>query len=799
VAVNPVTNKIYVANYISPGASVTVIDGATNDTSLVAVMNYPEAMALNPVTNRIFVAGSNTVMVIDGASNDTAVVAAGNGPWASAVNPVTGRIYVANMYSDNVTVIDEATNDTATVAAGSSPYAVAVNPVTDKIYVANYGSDNITVIDGATNTPATVAAGSSPYAVAVNPVTNSIYVANSGSNNVTVIDGPTNARTNVAAGGSPYAIAVNPATNMVYTANYTGNNVTVINGATNATTTVAAGTAPYAVAVNPVTNRIYVANNGSDNVTVINGATNALVATVPAGSAPTAVAVNQLTNRIYVVNSGSDNVTVINGANNTTATVATGAGPYAVAVDPVRNQIYVTNSNGASTTVIDGLTNSATTVAAGNSPEAVSVDPVTGKIYVANNGSNNVTAISEAQISDTKVRALIDTLPRNSTTLARPALTGKGVNRWTPKPTTRIEGVVQGLKSIEHPWTWTAITAGAGSDSITWSWSWGPDSLLKGENYVLGVALESDAGITNNLGLGTPFAGNLFVYPVYRLNLPPPTLVSPLDRSAGQPLSQTFSWNTVNEATSYTLQVSGDSLFSTFLYNGSVSTTSQAVGGLSVNTTYFWRVNAGNVSGSSDWSGFRRFTTTDISLPSTVVTIAPADSAVIVVDSVRLAWNIAAPAVDRYLVEVSTDTNMTVLVANDSTVTDTSRLITSLVNNTTYYWRVKAHNTAGWGNYSSETRFVTSFSGVLFGGSALRAFSLKNTSGVLHYTLPKQCFVSVKYYDIRGRMVASFVGRVQGGGSYWLRLPVSSWGTGAYIQVFTAGEIVRKDRVMVVK
>jgi hypothetical protein len=186
-------------------------------------------------------------------------------------------------------------------------------------------------------------------------------------------------------------------------------------------------------------------------------------------------------------------------------------------------------------------------------------------------------------------------------------------------------------------------------------------------------------------------------------------------------------------------------------------------------------------------------------LPGQVITLTPLDSAIITVDSVRLAWNIAAPAVDRYQVEVATDSAMTSIVVQDSSVTDTTRRITSLVNNTTYYWRVKAHNTAGWGTYSSETRFVTSFSGVLFGGSALHAFSLKNTSGVLHYTLPGQCFVSIRYYDIRGRMMGSYVGRVQGAGSYSLRLPVLSWGTGAYVQVFEAGEMLRKDRIMIVK
>ena len=80
-------------------------------------------MAVNPVTNKIYVAnyGSANVTVIDGATNTTTTVAAGTTPCAVAVNPVTNKIYVANHGSDNVTVIDGATNGTATVAAGSIP------------------------------------------------------------------------------------------------------------------------------------------------------------------------------------------------------------------------------------------------------------------------------------------------------------------------------------------------------------------------------------------------------------------------------------------------------------------------------------------------------------------------------------------------------------------------------------------------------------------------------------------------------------------------------------------------------
>jgi YVTN family beta-propeller protein len=403
VAVNPVTNKIYVAN--SGSDNVTVIDGATNATITVAAGTNPVSVAVNPVTNKIYVAneGSGNVTVIDGATNATTTVAAGTNPVSVAVNPVTNKIYVANQGSANVTVIDGATNTTTTVAAGTNPRSVAVNPVTNKIYVANGGSDNVTVIDGATNATTTVRAGSSPVSVAVNPVTNKIYVANSNSNNVTVIDGATNATTTVAAGTNPVSVAVNPVTNKIYVANSV-NNVTVIDGATNATTTVAAGTYPYSVAVNPVTNKIYVANSNSNNVTVIDGATNATT-TVAAGTNPVSVAVNPVTNRIYVANSNSNNVTVIDGATNATTTVVAGSYPYSVAVNPVTNRIYVANSNSNNVTVIDGATNATTTVAAGTNPRSVAVNPVTNKIYVANYVSDNVTVIDGATNATTTVAA----------------------------------------------------------------------------------------------------------------------------------------------------------------------------------------------------------------------------------------------------------------------------------------------------------------------------------------------------------------------------------------------------------
>src|ERR1019366_5259012 len=88
------------------------------------------------------------------AQNAIATVSTGTQPNAVAVNPVTNKIYVANKgiglsgIGCSLTVIDGATNTPTTIASGILPLALAVNPVTNKIYVANNGDTTVTIIDG---------------------------------------------------------------------------------------------------------------------------------------------------------------------------------------------------------------------------------------------------------------------------------------------------------------------------------------------------------------------------------------------------------------------------------------------------------------------------------------------------------------------------------------------------------------------------------------------------------------------------------------------------------------------------
>src|SRR5258707_15601809 len=82
---------------------VTVTDRATNTTTTVAAGATPAGVAVNPATNRIYVANelSNDVTVIDGATKTIITMGVGGTPLVVAVNPATKKIYVGNDLDNN--------------------------------------------------------------------------------------------------------------------------------------------------------------------------------------------------------------------------------------------------------------------------------------------------------------------------------------------------------------------------------------------------------------------------------------------------------------------------------------------------------------------------------------------------------------------------------------------------------------------------------------------------------------------------------------------------------------------------
>jgi hypothetical protein len=212
----------------------------------------------------------------------------------------------------------------------------------------------------------------------------------------------------------------------------------------------------------------------------------------------------------------------------------------------------------------------------------------------------------------------------------------------------------------------------------------------------------------NEIGPG-PFANSKFQ--TVSLTRPKaPALVSPMNGTLGVLQYPTLCWDSSKRTETYRLQVALDTNFSILVFNDSTLTSlCKQVGPLLFSRTYYWRVNARNAAGTSVYSSVRWFNT--LFPPEQSTLIHPQNGAVGVTVSPELQWSIPDRA-DGYHLQVAKDESFTTIVYNDTTIKTQSWQLYNLDNRTWYYWRVRAKNTAGYGQFSSINSFKTTIVGV---------------------------------------------------------------------------------------
>jgi hypothetical protein len=277
-----------------------------------------------------------------------------------------------------------------------------------------------------------------------------------------------------------------------------------------------------------------------------------------------------------------------------------------------------------------------------------------------------------------------------------------------------------------------------------------------------------------------------------------PMLVFPAHTTTNISLHPIALWKRVSGATYYHMQIAIDSLFTSIVKQDSaIPDTSLSCGDLVNDTKYFWRANASNAGGAGAWSSVNIFSTI-VALPSTIVLKAPTASDTVAQDSILLTWAAASPKVDHYWVEYAYDSTFSASTI-DSAISDTVSLVRHLRNESTLWWRIKAHNAAGWSTFSDSRKLSVRIptTSILPKNYSFTVNDLSASKSLIHYCLPQAANVSFKLFNVQGKFVRAFINEHQPAGYYRVKINLTGLSRGCYLMNFKAGNYWIKKKLTI--
>lgn len=212
---------------------------------------------------------------------------------------------------------------------------------------------------------------------------------------------------------------------------------------------------------------------------------------------------------------------------------------------------------------------------------------------------------------------------------------------------------------------------------------------------------------TTPTSLQVSVGGNQNVKLDFMPNLPGViALISPPDMETLDKKTIEFVWGKASKpATNYGFELATDEEFKDIVKKDeTLKDVKTTIADLKNNTTYYWRVRAKTTEGWGDYSLPYSFMIV-IYAPD-VTLVSPADQSEVKEQSVTLKWNKTNPSSERYKVQLCGDRFFFDNIAEDSTVTDTTKSFDKLEWDATLYWRVAAFSDGIWGNYSDAYEFT---------------------------------------------------------------------------------------------
>jgi hypothetical protein len=265
-------------------------------------------------------------------------------------------------------------------------------------------------------------------------------------------------------------------------------------------------------------------------------------------------------------------------------------------------------------------------------------------------------------------------------------------------------------------------------------------------------------------------------------------------------------WGTSLRAENYNLQVSKDASFNYFLLNDSTLTdTTKTIDSLEYKTTYYWRVSAKNIGGTSDFSEVGNFTTMYKPLIApTNLTITASDSS----REVKISWEDNSDNEQGFYIQRKTG-NLSSLIpfaiidtvlSNITSITDTK-----FFDDTLYTYRIYAFNEDTVSNFSDSV-IAKIISDVEWSDERPTVYNLWqnypnpfNPSTVIRYALPFDSKVLIKIFNTLGQEVAILEDEIVSAGNYEVQFNSENLSSGIYFYRISAESIYGKEKYTSIK
>lgn len=284
-----------------------------------------------------------------------------------------------------------------------------------------------------------------------------------------------------------------------------------------------------------------------------------------------------------------------------------------------------------------------------------------------------------------------------------------------------------------------------------------------------------------------------------------PVLLTPEHESQNVAVDTSLTWQSDSRATAYHLQLAADEFYSDLVLDTVLTETSFPLPfALNHDQNYFWRVKAEVETEWGSWSEAWNFTTI-LSTPHQVNLAAPADGETIEPDEVLFVWESSGPEIQNYGFELAIDEDFLGIVI-DSVVTDTLIQLSNLTDHTTYWWRVRAENTAGRGPYSVERYLVLAVVGTDPLIDIPEQYELRqnypnpfNPVTQIMFALPESSNVTLEIYNVIGQRIAVLVNGRMEAGRHEVAFDASELSSGIYLYRIQAGEFMETHKMMIMK